>query len=145
MLHNCVKCFSWVTLISKLFSGSYSSFFVYLKLFFHFHSIFEPVKMVNSKLFFPVGTWKYNFYSDYYLEVPQLNKKSMNEQEWTFTYHALHKKCPCLELFWSAFSCIRTEYGEIRSISLDSVWMQENADQNYSEYRLFHVVMTIYE
>ena len=28
---------------------------------------------------------------------------------------ALHKKCPYLELFWSAFSHIRTEYREILS------------------------------
>ena len=30
-----------------------------------------------------------------------------------FIEKALRKKCPYLELFWSAFSCIRTEYGEI--------------------------------
>ena len=30
--------------------------------------------------------------------------------------HALHKKCPYLELFWSVFFRIRAEYGEIRSI-----------------------------
>ena len=29
---------------------------------------------------------------------------------------SLRKKCPCLELFWSGFSCIRTEYGEIRTL-----------------------------
>ena len=28
--------------------------------------------------------------------------------------HALHKKCPYSGLFWSSFSCIWTEYGEIR-------------------------------
>ena len=31
--------------------------------------------------------------------------------------------------FWSVFYRIRTEYGEIRSISPDSVWMLENTDQ----------------
>ena len=50
---------------------------------------------------------------------------------------SLHKKCPYSELFWSAFSRNWTEYGEIQSISLYSVWMQENADQNNSEYRHF--------
>ena len=35
--------------------------------------------------------------------------------------------CPYSEFFWSVFSCIRTEYGEIRS-----VW--ENTDQKNSEY-----------
>ena len=49
----------------------------------------------------------------------------------------LHKKCPYLQLFWSAFSRIRTEYGEIGSISSYSVQMKENADQNNSEYEHF--------
>ena len=47
------------------------------------------------------------------------------------------KKCPYSELFWSVFSRIRTEYGEIRSISPYSVRMQENKGQNNSDYRQF--------
>ena len=51
----------------------------------------------------------------------------------------LRKKWPYSELFWSAISRIRTEYGEIRSIS--PVQMRENADQNNSEYGHFsHIV-----
>ena len=50
---------------------------------------------------------------------------------------ALLKKCPYSELFWSAFSRIRTEYGEIRSISPFSVQMRENLDQNNSKYGHF--------
>ena len=50
---------------------------------------------------------------------------------------SLHKKCPYLELFWSVFSRILTEYGDIRSISPYSVRMRENADQNNFEYRHF--------
>ena len=50
---------------------------------------------------------------------------------------SLHEKCPHLELFWSAFSHICTEYGEIRSISPYLVWMRENMDQNNSEYGHF--------
>ena len=46
----------------------------------------------------------------------------------------LCKKCPFSELFWSVFSCIRTEYGEIQSISLYSGRARENAYQNNSEY-----------
>ena len=42
----------------------------------------------------------------------------------------LRKKCQYSELFWSAFSHIWTEYGEI-------VRMQENGDQNNSEYGHF--------
>ena len=47
------------------------------------------------------------------------------------------KKCPYSELFWSPFSRIRTEYGEILRISPYSVRMRENADQNHSEYGRF--------
>ena len=47
---------------------------------------------------------------------------------------ALRENCPYLELFWSAFSHIRTEYGEILRISPESVRMRENEDQNNSEY-----------
>ena len=46
-------------------------------------------------------------------------------------------KCPCSELFWFLFSRIRTEYGEIRSISPYSIRMRENTDQNDSKYRHF--------
>ena len=41
------------------------------------------------------------------------------------------------EFFWSVFSCIRTEYGEILRISPYSLGMQENKDQKISEYRHF--------
>ena len=41
-------------------------------------------------------------------------------------YHtSLRKKCPYSELFWFVFSRIRTEYGEIRSISPYSVKIQK--------------------
>ena len=50
---------------------------------------------------------------------------------------ALRKKCPYSELFWSVFSRIRTEYGEILRISPYSVQMRENTDQNNSEYGHF--------
>ena len=49
----------------------------------------------------------------------------------------LRKKCPYLELFWSVFSRIQTEYGEIRSTSPCSVRTWENKDQSNSEYRHF--------
>ena len=45
--------------------------------------------------------------------------------------------CPYSVLFWSAFSPIRTEYGQIRSISPYSLQMQENADQYNSEQEHF--------
>ena len=54
----------------------------------------------------------------------------------------LRKKCPYSELFWSAFSRIRTEYGEILSYSVSySVRMQtritRNTDAFYAVYPLF--------
>ena len=49
----------------------------------------------------------------------------------------LHEKCPYSELFWSAFSRIWTEYGEILCISPYSARMRENTDQNHSEYGHF--------
>ena len=55
-------------------------------------------------------------------------------------YVARHKsdvKVSVFGVIWSAFSRIQTEYREIRSISLHSVRMPENADYNNSEYRYF--------
>ena len=49
----------------------------------------------------------------------------------------LREKCPYSELFWSVFSRIPIEYGEIQSISPYLVRMRENADQNNSEYEHF--------
>ena len=46
----------------------------------------------------------------------------------------LRRKRPYSELLWSAFSSIRTKYGEILWISPYSVRMPENTDQNNSEY-----------
>ena len=42
-----------------------------------------------------------------------------------------------MEFLWSVFSRIRTEYGEIRSMSPYSVRMWENTDQKNSEYGHF--------
>ena len=39
--------------------------------------------------------------------------------------------------FWSVFSCIRTEYGDLRIKSPYSVQMQENADQKKAVFELF--------
>ena len=45
----------------------------------------------------------------------------------------LREERPYSEFFWSVFSRIRTEHGEIRSTSLYSVQMQGNTDQKISE------------
>ena len=49
----------------------------------------------------------------------------------------VRKKCPYSELFWSVFSRIWTEYREILCISLYSVQMREEKDQNNSGYGQF--------
>ena len=56
---------------------------------------------------------------------------------------ALREKCPYSELFWSVFSRILTEYGEIQSISPDLVQMRENMRQNNSKYGPFFSVSDI--
>ena len=66
--------------------------------------------------------------------------ETVNElaMEWvSLAWIALRQKCQNLELFWSAFSRIRTEYGEILLISSYSVRMRENANQNNSKYGHF--------
>ena len=45
--------------------------------------------------------------------------------------------CPYSELFWSVFSRVRTEHGEILRIYPYSVRMWENTDQHNSEYGHF--------
>ena len=52
---------------------------------------------------------------------------------YAYWHESLRKKCLYSELFRSAFSRIRTEYGEILRISPYLVQMQENTDQNNSE------------
>ena len=49
----------------------------------------------------------------------------------------LRKKRPYSEFFWSVFSRIQTEYGEILHISPCSVRRLENADQENSKYGHF--------
>ena len=46
----------------------------------------------------------------------------------------MREECPYSEYFWSVFSRIRTEYGEIVRISPYSVQMWENMDQKESQY-----------
>ena len=61
---------------------------------------------------------------------------------WNFSEQlVLREKCPCSEFFWSAFSRIRTEYGEIQSNYPCSVRMWENRDQENSEMGTFHAVL----
>ena len=63
-------------------------------------------------------------------------------KKWTFCYlyylyGPLREKCRYSEFFWSVFCRIRTEYGEMRSISLYLIQMRENRNQNNSRYGHF--------
>ena len=55
----------------------------------------------------------------------------MNRSEiWQrFCRKTLRKTCPNTEFFWSVFSCIQTEYGDLTRKSPYSVQIQENMDQ----------------
>ena len=44
------------------------------------------------------------------------------------------EKCPNRKIFWSVFSCIRTEYGDLTRKSPYSVRIQENTNQNKTPY-----------
>ena len=58
------------------------------------------------------------------------------------TCFTLRENCQYSELFWFAFSSIRTECGEILRISPYSVQIQENTDQNNSDKDNFYAVLT---
>ena len=63
-----------------------------------------------------------------------------NSYWWQLVNHsntALRKKCPYLELFWSVFSFIWTEYEEIRGVSPYSVRIREKEDHKNSDYGYF--------
>ena len=63
---------------------------------------------------------------------------------WFCIKNTLREKCPYSELFWFAFYRIWTEYGEILRISLYSVQMRENAEQNKFEYTFYAVISTFF-
>ena len=51
--------------------------------------------------------------------------------------YTLRKKCPYSEFFWSVFSRIRVEYGDLRSKSPYFVRMREYTDHKNSKYGKF--------
>ena len=66
-----------------------------------------------------------------------------SETAWVFCL-LLFKKCPYLNIFWSVFSRIRTEYGEIRIVLLYSLQMPENTDQENSKYGHFSRIVCVF-
>ena len=79
----------------------------------------KVLKLISQKF----STYEYGLYQG-----RELNQHSLS----------LHKMCPYSEIFWSVFSRIRTEYGEIRSTSSYSVQMRGNMDRNM-DHMLFTV------
>ena len=53
----------------------------------------------------------------------------------------LRKKCPYLELFWSVFSGIWTEFGEMGSVCPHPVRTRGNAGQNTDTFHAEHVFL----
>ena len=82
----------------------------------------EPCKTSKTEVF---GKMVNGFQPQWFYRVVNMPEKTSH---WLSLY-SLPKKCPYSELFWSAFSRIRTEYEQIRS--------NENADQNNSKYEHF--------
>ena len=58
-------------------------------------------------------------------------------------FYALRKNCPYSEFFWSIFSRISTEYGDLPSKSSNSVQMPENTEQN-NFFVLVHIMLQCY-
>ena len=67
-----------------------------------------------------LAVYKINALSENYCEIKiKLRIKKENKIKILCKFHTtLREKCPYSELVWPVFSCIRTEYGEIQSISL---------------------------
>ena len=83
-------------------------------------------------------------YCNYCTLISQIIQSPNKLMTWTlweilqfFQWITVHKKCPSSELFWSVFSRIWTEYGQILHISTYLFRMRENADQNNSEFGHF--------
>ena len=76
------------------------------------------------------------------LSAKRINKKYRKLDGKLFVL-PLRQKCPYSEFFWSVFSRIRAEYGEIRSISLYSVLIRENTEEKNSEYTVYFTIYII--
>ena len=82
------------------------------------------------------------YFANFFYHIQTLIENPTEHLEWCFLRNfnrqlPLRKNCPYSELFWSLFSTIWTEYEEILRISLSSVQLRENKDQNNSEYGHF--------
>ena len=98
---------------------------------FSFQTYIESGKTVKTLVFKKVRETLEN--PDSFL----VNLLEWRKSQRVFSTSSLGKKCPDSEFFWSVFSRIRIEYGEMRSISPYSFQMRDNTDQKYFEYGHF--------
>ena len=105
-------------------SGLYFTSRTYLPISCHW-SLFMPLKNIRKPLERPV-TW--NVLTRMFLN--RVTQRFLKNYERSI----VREKCPYLEFFWSVFSHIWSNYGEILCISPYSVRMRENIEQKNSEY-----------
>ena len=96
----------------------------------------QYLKLVNFLTVIHISLFEYNSIFFSYLSTAKIFQGEM-AVPYELSSLTLHEKCPYSELFWYAFSPIWNEYGEILRISLYSVRMWENMDQNNLEYGHF--------
>ena len=77
------------------------------------------------------------------IKLQQAQLQSLSQDPRKYLRCSLPEQCSYSEFFWSAFSHIRTKYREIRNISPHSLQIQENTDQNNSDYGHIHVVVGV--
>ena len=75
----------------------------------------------------------------YYVVIIQIFKKLLKYLYRFFKSKEFHEcgRCPYSEFFWSVFSLIHTEYGDLLGKCLHWVRIQENTDQKNPKYGLF--------
>ena len=87
---------------------------------------------IFTEYFWIIYTWWDRFTTKHFPPLFAVLEKKIHflfEISNQFISNSLCEKCQNTGLFQSVFSCIRTEYGDLRSKSLYSVRMQENIDQ----------------
>ena len=76
------------------------------------------------------------------VKFPKMTRYQFQQPTYCKENGLLRKKCPYSELYWSAFSRIWTEYGEIRSICPYSVQMEKIQTRITPNTDTFYAVVT---
>ena len=116
----------------RSFQASWHNLYPWL----HYELQQELVSPWQDNVFVTKGfqNWKKSLYSEKdkpWRWINLLHLKNINTVK--AVRQTLREERPYSEFFWSVFSRIRIEHGEIRSTSLYSVQMQGNTDQKNSE------------